>query len=1268
MKLMKRATALLLCFLMLTNGPINAFATEGVSDNDVVVTEVCEECGGSDAHTDTCSLNPINLLNNDTPVVCTVCGAENCETTHVYCDTCEKYDCGLTHTTCDKCGTVDCQSTHEAWCDTCKKDSCGVDHTTPADNNGETVGGNDVGCNECKQLEGHLDTCSQYKAPVTKCEHCGIELTEGAVHLDTCLTLCTCEPVEGVHQEGCKFYVAPVEEIADNTPQIGDKIWIKTGSRVYKNHNNVDKDYYELRGNYEVEVVSILTDEAGNAQWYEFKFTDLGWGEAFLLLGGYKYVHVDNTSVEEPDESEPGEIESQDGTVGISGSLPDGASVTVDVPDDEAMAEIMDKVFPAMGEYFSWVEFFDISIVSEGTKWQPGENVTITLDTTDIQDDQKVKVYHILDDQAAIQRAIKNDSAQSYTDDSGNTIYYTMLSSEDGDVTVNEDGTISFETDSFSIFIVQGFASEIVRSEENTIQNGSSVNMYRNEVKYFVWQWNNGEDILDATQGTWTVEQGEDNVRFEVYNSVPNGYMDPDGDGKLNDYRFAYLWLKVSALKPGTAKLQFKYKDSDGSIKTECFTIEILETNNELYVDNQIPQNGCLVPVFRDGRDTTDIEFVWSRDDNVEIYDAALEEGYAVKKGAVNVSMDRGGVDNDGNREMKTYTVCAKKDGEEVASASFTVPYGNEVINGSFEYPIAQAENTGFANGTQGLYWSTTMPADDNGTLAWDVEYLNKTYDSSANSFLNVFGIVKPKDGVTNPDFSKVDSVEPDFDLPDGNQLAEINGSNPGALYQDVLTYPGAEMYWTLAHRARNYQGNYGKDNNNYWNENAIDTMYVIMAPTAQVSHIKTQDQLKALISAAGENTDGTQITKTVDGYTITYSIRKITGNHQQWRYYDNNTTPYIVGNSEYLTRYFFAAGPTFYDDCHPTGNVTGTVGNLIDDVSFGNELPWRVEYYIDDVLQTDLTELDTVPLDRDGTAMINHAAKHMSDSRFSDYTHTKSKINGKDFATTTSLDKIYSGHNILQIYFESYGVNVTKKVEVSNYNSLSDEDKTRIGTLLKDHTFSFGLYESGASSPVATADVTVDTETLYGTATFVDSSNRKFNPDPNKTYVIKENDLVAITDLVLKTKAADTSFSNTRVYSYTATNVYELNVYGDLTIAKQGADPKDENQSFIFRVTGPDSFSMDVVIVGNESTTIKHLPEGEYTVQELTNWSWRYDAVASEPANGTVSLSSYNKQGTVTFTNTRTDHFWLSGDSYCENWWSDNSIKKRNGEDEVIE
>ena len=440
MKLMKRATALLLCFLMLTNGPINAFATEGVSDNDVVVTEVCEECGGSDAHTDTCSLNPINLLNNDTPVVCTVCGAENCETTHVYCDTCEKYDCGLTHTTCDKCGTVDCQSTHEAWRDTCKKDSCGVDHTTPADNNGETVGGNDVGCNECKQLEGHLDTCSQYKAPVTKCEHCGIELTEGAVHLDTCLTLCTCEPVEGVHQEGCKLYVEPVEEIAeDNGLQVGDKIWIKSGSMVYKNMD--DNQGHKLILNYNVTIESIEYNEEGEAIWYRFS-------PAVMWLGKYEYVHVENTSEEEPDKvTHDGSVTvtTEDGNSMQVDGIPENAALQVSAAKISDMENISDFILQQTGSSGAVEELFayDITIVDEnGEEWQPGdEPVTVTLTIPDLTLGfyQQLQVAHMHDGEIKTVENVEMDL---------------------------EKETISFTTDGFSTFVGSfvDFSSDVKNS------------------------------------------------------------------------------------------------------------------------------------------------------------------------------------------------------------------------------------------------------------------------------------------------------------------------------------------------------------------------------------------------------------------------------------------------------------------------------------------------------------------------------------------------------------------------------------------------------------------------------------------------------------------------------------------------------------------------------------------------------------------------------------------------------------------------------------
>ncbi len=106
------------------------------------------------------------------------------------------------------------------------------------------------------------------------------------------------------------------------------------------------------------------------------------------------------------------------------------------------------------------------------------------------------------------------------------------------------------------------------------------------------------------------------------------------------------------------------------------------------------------------------------------------------------------------------------------------------------------------------------------------------------------------------------------------------------------------------------------------------------------------------------------------------------------------------------------------------------------------------------------------------------------------------------------------------------------------------------------------------------------------------------------------------------------------------------------LTIKKEGADSNDENQSFVFKVTGPNGYSERVVICGNGSVTIKNLKPGTYTVTE-EGWSWRYTG------NGSIGATiSALKPGSVTFNNVRqteeshsTDGWkWLGGDAYVNN------------------
>ena len=120
----------------------------------------------------------------------------------------------------------------------------------------------------------------------------------------------------------------------------------------------------------------------------------------------------------------------------------------------------------------------------------------------------------------------------------------------------------------------------------------------------------------------------------------------------------------------------------------------------------------------------------------------------------------------------------------------------------------------------------------------------------------------------------------------------------------------------------------------------------------------------------------------------------------------------------------------------------------------------------------------------------------------------------------------------------------------------------------------------------------------------------------------------------------------------------YEL-ALTDLTISKQGCEAIDENQSFIFTVTGGElpEAGLKVVVKGNGSVTITGLKVGTtYTITEDTGWSWRYTPTANGQEHTMVADKTQN---TVTFTNERKEDKWLNGCSIKVNNW-----KKKAGEE----
>ncbi|MBQ9954108.1 MAG: hypothetical protein IJO87_01580 [Eggerthellaceae bacterium] len=126
---------------------------------------------------------------------------------------------------------------------------------------------------------------------------------------------------------------------------------------------------------------------------------------------------------------------------------------------------------------------------------------------------------------------------------------------------------------------------------------------------------------------------------------------------------------------------------------------------------------------------------------------------------------------------------------------------------------------------------------------------------------------------------------------------------------------------------------------------------------------------------------------------------------------------------------------------------------------------------------------------------------------------------------------------------------------------------------------------------------------------------------------------------------------------------------YAGLTISKENATVTDAGQSFLFVVsgspydTGLSSFTMTVAVHGNGKAVLTQLPVGDYAVTELKAWSWRYspeavdgdvsDSGAASPnapidwTKRTVQLNDPTASVIVSYPEPRSDHQWLSGESY---------------------
>ena len=127
---------------------------------------------------------------------------------------------------------------------------------------------------------------------------------------------------------------------------------------------------------------------------------------------------------------------------------------------------------------------------------------------------------------------------------------------------------------------------------------------------------------------------------------------------------------------------------------------------------------------------------------------------------------------------------------------------------------------------------------------------------------------------------------------------------------------------------------------------------------------------------------------------------------------------------------------------------------------------------------------------------------------------------------------------------------------------------------------------------------------------------------------------------------------------------LHVIKVVGDLKIEKTGLNQHTytgngvDQESAIFKVEG-DNQTWYVAINGNSFVTLTGLKVGNYTVTELTDWTWRYGSStltsdgATANLDGSITVTVTGGDGAVTTVkceNSNHNDKWLGGDNYANN------------------
>lgn len=486
-------------------------------------------------------------------------------------------------------------------------------------------------------------------------------------------------------------------------------------------------------------------------------------------------------------------------------------------------------------------------------------------------------------------------------DEDGNVNVVDMTQKGNASVETDAVGSVQkaeFITDSFSVFALtwNGYTSEFDKLNFTLVDtNGNQIGT---DVTLDISSEQSISEIAPVISG-YTYEKA-------TINSINGDQIDRV---RKNNY---YQWevRKVS----GTS----------WSIDFES-TYIVYKKNSGVAIVDDIANTGALKAEYlNDDGSTIEItSCIWSSSDEENgTYTPVEKVNYKAGTGTKSNLSEDGkelfpAFDGGARKWYKVQVTLADKTTSE--SRPYQVPYYNQLQNGSFEKVAVnywfynQFTNEQYASA--GGVWQTTGDGIEIG-------HQNRNSGSSSYAWWNDDSSILNRDSHSWKNAAY-----------DGEQFAELNCQQAGALYQDVLTMPGTSLNYWLAHRAR------GRNPK----ETQYDTMYLIIMPKSAAvdkdeNELKTQDQLKEFLKGKlGEDFDPDKEYPNNDNSLLKeelynqdgIKVLRVTSNNQRWQYIDEigGYTP-----TASLTRFFFMAGHT--------ASTSNTEGNFLDQVGFSQQLP----------------------------------------------------------------------------------------------------------------------------------------------------------------------------------------------------------------------------------------------------------------------------------------------------------------------------------------